>query len=255
MDLQNEDSNAWLHVYFATTARSRCRCPIRGKCHDTSIQALRVVEYVLSFVPIEGLMPSYIASSGGSPSRIAFFGLLVLDGLYVRSLMSSQSVQFLAKTADQNPHPLISTIALRTLMDDRYFYGVRMAAASVLPSLAKDHLGWVGLYHLEKAFHELFCFNDSPMTRPNDFTDRASYYIQCAIPQAMARIKETSGVVPMRVRTFLFEKLRFNDNSNNEVPEPLSLLLRVYSLPTIPAYNIHPFLTTPSSPIPTTSPR
>ena len=115
------------------------------------------------------------------------------------------------------PHPLVSTMLIRTLMDQRYFHGIRTAAAEALARNAMDEFKWIGQRHLEKAFQEFFCYSDSSMTRSNDFSDRTSYYIQCAISQAIAKIRNASGKSPLRVRTWLFEKLKFNDNSNNEV--------------------------------------
>ena len=114
-------------------------------------------------------------------------------------------------------HDLVSTVLIRTLMDQRYFHGIRTAAAAVLAKNAKSEVDWIGSFHLEKAFQEFFCYPDSPITRSNDFTDRASYYIQCAIPQAMAKVRNSSGHTPFQSRNFLYEKLKFNDNSNNEV--------------------------------------
>lgn len=119
--------------------------------------------------------------------------------------------------ATQRAHPLVSTILLRTLMDRRYFHGIRSTAATSLIIHAREELNWIGLYHLEKAFQEFFCFPNTPMTRSNNFSDRASYYIQCAIPRAIAKVRDNIGRAPFRVRTFLLEKLRFNDNTNNEV--------------------------------------
>lgn len=119
--------------------------------------------------------------------------------------------------AARREHLLISTILARTIMDRRYFHGIRTAAIAALTKHAKDEIDWIGLYHLEKAFQELFCFTDSPMTRSNDFSDRAHYYIQCAIPRALAKVRDNEGRVPMRIRNFLLEKLRFNDNTDNEV--------------------------------------
>lgn len=119
-----------------------------------------------------------------------------------------------------NPHPLVSTVLIRTLMDQRYFHGIRTAAAAVLAKNARDELDWIGSFHLEKAFQEFFCYPNSPMTRSNDFSDRTSYYIQCAIPQSIAKVRDASGKAPFAVRYFLFEKLKFNDNSNNEVSTP-----------------------------------
>ena len=106
-------------------------------------------------------------------------------------------------------------------MDQRYFHGIRTCAAAALAKSARDEFGWIGLLHLEKAFQEMFCYPNSSMTRPNDFSDRAAYMIQCAIPQAIATIRDTSGRATFRVRNWLFEKLRYNDNSNNEVSSPI----------------------------------
>ena len=111
----------------------------------------------------------------------------------------------------------MSTILIRTLMDGRYFHGIRTLAAAGLARCAVDHLGFIGQYHLEKAFQDFFCIPDSPMPRANDFSDRTTYIIQCAIPKAMARIRDINSRVPMNVRRFFVDKLKFNDNSNNEV--------------------------------------
>ena len=119
--------------------------------------------------------------------------------------------------AAQREHPLISTIFVRTLMDRRYFHGIRTAAAKALVKHAKDYVDWIGLYHLETAFQELFCLPNSPMTRSNDFSDRGTYALQLAIPKAIAQVRDNSGKTPMRVKRFLYDKLKFNDNSNNEV--------------------------------------
>lgn len=119
--------------------------------------------------------------------------------------------------AEQREHPLISTIFVRTLMDRRYFHGIRTTAARALVKHAKEEINWLGLYHLEKAFQELFCIPGSPMTRSNDFSDRASYILQQVIPEAISQVRDNSGKTPMRVKRFLYDKLKFNDNSNNEV--------------------------------------
>lgn len=50
-------------------------------------------------------------------------------------------------------------------MDRRYFHGIRTTAALALSKHATQQLDWVGLFHLEKAFQELFCFPGSPMPR------------------------------------------------------------------------------------------
>jgi transcription initiation factor TFIID subunit 2 len=117
----------------------------------------------------------------------------------------------------QQPFKLVSTILTRTLMDPRYFYAVRVLATQVLAKCATPSLNWIGLTHLEMAFQQFFCFEDSAMTRFNDFTDMRSYKIQCAIPEAIAQVRDADGKTPDRVKKFFIDKLKFNDNSNNEV--------------------------------------
>ena len=102
-------------------------------------------------------------------------------------------------------------------MDQRYFHGVRTSAALALSNSARDEFNWIGMLHLEKAHQELFCYPDSSMTRPNDFFDRAAYNVQQTIPQAVAKVRDASGRATFRVRHWLFDKLRYNDNSSNEV--------------------------------------
>ncbi|KAL4814094.1 hypothetical protein BDW67DRAFT_166656 [Aspergillus spinulosporus] len=146
---------------------------------------------------------------------------LVMPGyMYLSQLQQDRDVvaqlESLQYMAAQREHPLISTIFLRTLMDRRYFYGIRVAAARALVKHAKEEINWLGLFHLEKAFQELFCLPGSPMTRSNDFSDRAAYVLQLVIPEAISKVRDVSGKTPMRVKRFLYDKLKFNDNSNNE---------------------------------------
>lgn len=125
-----------------------------------------------------------------------------------------ESIQYLAA---QPEDPLISTIFVRTIMDRRYFHGIRTAAANALVAHAKESVDFIGLYHLEKAFQALFCLPGSPMTKTNDFTDRASYLLQLAIPEAISKVRDNEGKTPLSVKRFLYDKLKFNDNTNNEV--------------------------------------
>lgn len=125
----------------------------------------------------------------------------------------AESIQFLAQ---KEGHKLISTFLIKTLMDSRYFHGIRTMAADVMAQSALKRTGWIGLFHLKKAFRELFCLSGSPMTRQNDFTDRSSYLIQCAIPKAIAKIKGEDGRAPMEAKRFLLDVVRYNDNRGND---------------------------------------
>jgi transcription initiation factor TFIID subunit 2 len=131
-----------------------------------------------------------------------------------RDVVAQQdSMLFLGKTA---AHPLVSTILVRTLMDRRYFHGIRTMAADYLPKHATEATRWLGRIHLEKAFQEFFCYSGSTMPRSNNFTDKTAYLIQCAIPRAMAKIRNGDGKCPIEARQFILDQLRFNDNGSNE---------------------------------------
>ncbi|KAF7716517.1 Transcription initiation factor TFIID subunit 2 [Penicillium ucsense] len=138
-----------------------------------------------------------------------------------------ESLQYMAA---QREHPLISTIFARTLMDSRYFHGIRVTAAKALVKHAKDEVDWIGLHHLEKAFQELFCLPGSPMTRSNDFSNRAAYILQQVIPDVISQVRDNSGKTPLRVKRFLFDKLKFNDNSNNEFSDNYYVSSLMHSL-------------------------
>lgn len=130
------------------------------------------------------------------------------------------SIQSIAKYSTS---PLISSFLLRTMMDGRYFHGIRTAAAANLVQHAAKHnevdtpvgIGW---YHLRKAYETLFCAveGDTVMPQPNDFSDQLSYRVQCAIIKAMSRIRDEAGYAPDEVTAFLLDKLKYNDNSQNE---------------------------------------
>ncbi|OAL07695.1 hypothetical protein IQ06DRAFT_238860 [Phaeosphaeriaceae sp. SRC1lsM3a] len=124
-----------------------------------------------------------------------------------------ESIQFLAS---KEGHKLISTFLVKTLMDSRYFHGIRTYAADVMAQSALKRTEWTGLFHLKKAFRELFCLPGSPMTRSNDFSDRSLYLIQCAIPKAIAKIKGEDGRAPLEAKRFLLDIIRYNDNRGNE---------------------------------------
>ena len=113
---------------------------------------------------------------------------------------------------------LSSTVLVRTMMDRRYFHGIRTAAAEGLVKSADPAIDHVGLFHLKKAFDEMFCTSEleSRMTRPNDFSDRSAYFLQCKIIEAISKIRDAKGGAPREVKEFLLEKLKFNDNSTND---------------------------------------
>ncbi|KAI0389556.1 hypothetical protein F5Y17DRAFT_448512 [Xylariaceae sp. FL0594] len=118
--------------------------------------------------------------------------------------------------AKSGAHPLVSTILTRTLLDPRYFYGIRLMAAEELPRHAvQEQVDWIGLKHLQKVFQHFFCYPGSTIPRPNNFIDMRQYHIQCAIPEAMARIRGEDGKCPKEARRFILGLLQHNNNSEN----------------------------------------
>lgn len=121
-----------------------------------------------------------------------------------------------------NPHHVSLSILLRTLMDERYFHGIRVMAAEGLAKLAKDKLMDIGKHQLIKAFEWFFCEtegNGPVMPRPNDFSSRITLIMQCAIPEAMAKLRDEDGKVPMDVRELFQALLTHNDNANPDISD------------------------------------
>jgi transcription initiation factor TFIID subunit 2 len=137
----------------------------------------------------------------------------------------AETIQYLARKVGSG---LLASFLVKTLMDNRYFHGIRTMAADLLVNCATEDADRVGLFHLKKAFQELFCLPNSTMTRPNNFSDRALYLIQCAIPKAIARIKGPDGKAPMEVKTFLLDLMRYNENRGNDYSDDhyLAILMR-----------------------------
>ncbi|KAJ8120709.1 hypothetical protein ONZ43_g2652 [Nemania bipapillata] len=127
------------------------------------------------------------------------------------------SMLFLKQSfAKSGAHPLVSTILTRTLLDPRYFYGIRLMAAEELPRHAvQEQVDWIGLRHLQKTFQHFFCYPGSTTPRPNNFADKRQYMIQCAIPEAMAHIRGEDGKCPKEARRFILGLLQDNNNSEN----------------------------------------
>ncbi|CAD6445522.1 c532a180-3347-4721-a20c-9240cff29a00 [Sclerotinia trifoliorum] len=119
--------------------------------------------------------------------------------MYVSQLQQDRDIsaqyESMAYLDNAPPHPLVATFLIRTLMDRRYFYGIRTMAAK---SLAKHAV-------------------EKDMPRSNDFSDKQAYWIECAIPEAMSRVRSLyDSLCPKRARQFILDQLRFNDNGNND---------------------------------------
>ena len=161
--------------------------------------------------------------------RINMPGYMFISQLQQDRDVSAQydTISFLR---DSKPHFLISTFLVKTVMDARYFHGIRTAAAAALANQAKEEVNFIGLFHLRKAFNELFCFSNTGIATSNDFSDRAAYYVRCAIIRAIAHIRDNARRSPIEAREFIFSKLRENDNSNNEFSDCFYIALMMKGL-------------------------
>lgn len=134
--------------------------------------------------------------------------------------------------AQVGPHPLVSTILTRTIVDKTYFYGIRTMAVDVLPRHAVKDLNWIGLVHLQKTFQHFFCHPGTSTPLPNNFLDKRQYFVQCAIPDAIARIRGDDGHCPKEARRFLLEQLQENNNADNVYSDQLYICKLIKALAT-----------------------
>lgn len=113
------------------------------------------------------------------------------------------------------PSRLYSSLLIKTLMDKRYYYGIRVEAAHQLAKCGIEELDFIGKFHLIKAFQTMFCFENSTIPAANNFSDFTTYFIQKAIPMALSQMRDSYGKCPIEVCNFLLDLLRYNDNSSN----------------------------------------
>ncbi|CAO3616923.1 unnamed protein product [Cunninghamella echinulata] len=124
-----------------------------------------------------------------------------------------------------------STSLLRALLDSKCFYKIRMESAYALASCANPNLNWVGLLQLGKMFNQRYCFpttsshemdvdEDIPLSlaipKPNNFSSIPDYFIQKAVIIAFSQIRDANGLAPIKIRQFLLDLLKYNDNIGNE---------------------------------------
>ncbi|KAF8865298.1 hypothetical protein BDZ45DRAFT_442084 [Acephala macrosclerotiorum] len=147
--------------------------------------------------------------------------------MYVSQLQQDRDVvaqqDSMLYLGNMNSHPLVATFLVRTLMDDRYFHGIRTMAAQYLKTHATAICNWVGLKHLDKAYQEFFCYPGGKTPKPNDFSDKKSYKVEMAICKSLSKIRDTKGNCPKDPRHFLLDMLRFNDNTSNEYSDNFKL--------------------------------
>lgn len=130
-------------------------------------------------------------------------------------------------------HPIASGFLVRTLVDRRYFHGIRTMAAEALPRQAniKD-IPMLGLRQLMRAFREMFCYEQTNQPYPNDFSDKKQYNVRCAIIKAIAQVRDHTYRCPLDARRFILDQLRFNNNEGNPFSDHFYIAMLVEALAT-----------------------
>ncbi|KAI6782277.1 Transcription initiation factor TFIID subunit-like protein [Emericellopsis cladophorae] len=136
-------------------------------------------------------------------------------------------------------HPIASGFLVKTIMDRRYFHGIRTMAAAALTrqSNIKD-LPMLGLRQLILAYRDMFCYENSNQPRPNDFSDKQQYKVRCAIVQAIAEVRDANTHrCPLDARQFVLDQLLYNNNEKNPISDHhwIALLVKTLATSMIPS--------------------
>jgi transcription initiation factor TFIID subunit 2 len=106
--------------------------------------------------------------------------------------------------------------ALNSVLNNRdVFYRIRIHAAQAMSQLTSKETNWLGLDLLFKFFKTHYYSVQTQLPKPNDFANFTAYFLQCAVPEAISRVRDESGHTPSDVTEFILTLLRNNDNSRN----------------------------------------
>lgn len=152
---------------------------------------------------------------------IAKFNVRQPDYMFCSQLQQDRDVEAQCDAAryfgeQEKPNKIICTSLTRTLMDRRYHYGVRIAAAQALANLSRKQNSYFGMLYLLKAFRRLFCFENSFIPTGNSFEVFGKYFLQKALPLILAQIRDDDGNTLPDIKEILLNFVKYNDNSNNE---------------------------------------
>ncbi|KAJ1673164.1 hypothetical protein EV182_005769, partial [Spiromyces aspiralis] len=134
------------------------------------------------------------------------------------------------KALEKQPSLAASTTLMRTIMDSRVYYRVRVDAALALTKFARPELNWIGLYHLIKIYQYRYCLSPDGgdgsggsgsdiavvrLPRSNNFANIGEYFTQKAIISALSNIRHELADAPHAVKDLILNSLQYNDNSEN----------------------------------------
>lgn len=152
---------------------------------------------------------------------IARFNVKQPDYMFASQLQQDRDIEAQIAAIEyfgnqDKPTTIYCTSLTRTLMDSRYFYGVRIAAAKALARFSHKGSGFAGLDYLMMAYKHLFCFDDSFIPKSNSFEDFGRFFLQKSMPRFLSEIRDDDGKVPLNIKGLLFNLWKYNDNSNND---------------------------------------
>ncbi|XP_052846628.1 transcription initiation factor TFIID subunit 2 [Drosophila gunungcola] len=104
-----------------------------------------------------------------------------------------------------------------TIESERCFYLVRCEAAHSLTKVANQMVAsWSGPPAMLNQFRKFFgSFSAPHIIKLNNFSNFQLYFLQKAIPVAMAGLRTSHGICPPEVMRFLFDLFKYNENSRN----------------------------------------
>ncbi|KAH3671687.1 hypothetical protein OGAPHI_000392 [Ogataea philodendri] len=136
-----------------------------------------------------------------------------------------ESVKFFSESL--RPSLYFATVLMRTILDSRYFYGVRAEAALGLAKFSKEDNDHLGMRFLLKAYKYFFCYNNKIthgypelepteyLPLPNDFSEFSNYFVMKAIVSGLSMVTNKNGDSPIELKEIMLNILKFNDNNNN----------------------------------------
>ncbi|XP_060655277.1 transcription initiation factor TFIID subunit 2 [Drosophila nasuta] len=128
------------------------------------------------------------------------------------------TAQFQAIQALQKYPTNATRLALTdTIESESCFYKVRCQAAHSLTKVANQMVAsWSGPPAMLNIFRKFFgSFSAPHIIKLNNFSNFQLYFLQKAIPVAMAGLRTSHGICPPEVMRFLFDLFKYNENSRN----------------------------------------
>ncbi|RWS10616.1 Transcription initiation factor TFIID subunit 2-like protein, partial [Dinothrombium tinctorium] len=116
------------------------------------------------------------------------------------------------------PTPCTRKALTDTIENEQCFYRVRCAATECLKDVANQMAAtWSGPPAMMTIFKKLFGSYSCPhIIKLNNFQNFQLYFLQKAMPVAMAGLRTAHGICPQEVLRFLLDLFKYNDNSKNK---------------------------------------